>query len=127
MRSLAFSLAAAALLPLFAAAPADACAAVVWPGMQRLSTPDKPLATVEPGVLQVAIARDGQRTTLTLAPEVKGKLRKFALMIPVPAKIAKKAHREGMTLREAAIELKLVTAEQFDEWVRPEDMTGPKA
>jgi fumarate hydratase class II len=40
------------------------------------------------------------------------------------AKIAKKAHNEGKTLREAAIELKLVTPEQFDEWVVPSKMTG---
>ncbi len=40
------------------------------------------------------------------------------------AKIAKKAHKEGTTLKEAAIALGLLTAEQFDEWVRPEDMTG---
>jgi fumarate hydratase class II len=38
------------------------------------------------------------------------------------AKIAKKAHKENKTLREAAIELGLVTSEQFDEWVRPEKM-----
>ena len=38
------------------------------------------------------------------------------------AKIAKKAHKENKTLREAAIELGLVTAEQFDQWVRPEKM-----
>ncbi|MFZ9980572.1 MAG: class II fumarate hydratase [Cyclobacteriaceae bacterium] len=38
------------------------------------------------------------------------------------AKIAKKAHKENMTLREAAIELGLVTSEQFDQWVRPEKM-----
>jgi fumarate hydratase class II len=43
------------------------------------------------------------------------------------AKIAKKAHQEGTTLREAALELKLLTTEQFDEWVRPDEMTGPKA
>ena len=41
------------------------------------------------------------------------------------AKIAKKAHKEGLTLKEAAIELGLLTAERFDELVRPEDMTGP--
>ncbi len=41
------------------------------------------------------------------------------------AKIAKHAHREGRTLREAAIELGLLTGEQFDQWVRPEDMVGP--
>ncbi|MEK6616046.1 MAG: class II fumarate hydratase [Bacteroidota bacterium] len=40
------------------------------------------------------------------------------------AKIAKKAHKENKTLKQAAIELGLVTAEQFDQWVRPEDMTG---
>lgn len=40
------------------------------------------------------------------------------------AKIAKKAHAEGTTLKAAAIELGLLTAEQFDEWVRPEDMIG---
>jgi len=40
------------------------------------------------------------------------------------AKIAKKAHKENKTLREAAMELGLVTSEQFDEWVRPEKMVG---
>jgi fumarate hydratase, class II len=38
------------------------------------------------------------------------------------AKIAKKAHKENKTLREAAVELGLVTSEQFDLWVRPEKM-----
>jgi fumarate hydratase, class II len=38
------------------------------------------------------------------------------------AQIAKKAHKEGSTLREAALELGFVTAEQFDQWVRPERM-----
>jgi fumarate hydratase class II len=41
------------------------------------------------------------------------------------ARIAKKAHQDGKTLREAAIELKLLTAEEFDEAVRPEKMIGP--
>jgi len=40
------------------------------------------------------------------------------------ARIAKKAHAEGTTLREAALALGLVTAEQFDAWVRPQDMIG---
>jgi fumarate hydratase class II len=40
------------------------------------------------------------------------------------AAIAKKAHREGTTLREAALATGYVTAEQFDQWVRPEDMVG---
>jgi fumarate hydratase class II len=38
------------------------------------------------------------------------------------AKIAKKAHKENKTLREAAVELGLLTSAQFDEWVRPEKM-----
>ena len=40
------------------------------------------------------------------------------------AKIAKKAHKEGTTLREAALDLGLLTNEQFDEWVKPENMIG---
>jgi fumarate hydratase class II len=40
------------------------------------------------------------------------------------AKIAKTAHKENKTLREAAIQLGLVTSEQFDQWVRPEKMVG---
>ncbi|WP_026956054.1 class II fumarate hydratase [Algoriphagus vanfongensis] len=40
------------------------------------------------------------------------------------AAIAKKAHKEGTSLREAAIALGLLTSEQFDEWVKPEDMIG---
>lgn len=42
------------------------------------------------------------------------------------AKVAKKAHKENKTLKEAAIELGLLTAEKFDEVVRPEKMIGPK-
>ncbi|HLW46459.1 MAG TPA: class II fumarate hydratase [bacterium] len=41
------------------------------------------------------------------------------------AKIALKAHRDNTSLREAALALGYVTAEQFDQWVRPEDMTHP--
>lgn len=41
------------------------------------------------------------------------------------AKVAKKAHKENKTLREAALELGLLTAEKFDEVVRPEKMIGP--
>jgi fumarate hydratase class II len=40
------------------------------------------------------------------------------------AKIAKKAHAEGTTLKEASVTLGLLTAEQFDEWVVPSKMTG---
>ncbi len=42
------------------------------------------------------------------------------------AKIAKKAHKEGTTLLASALSLGLLSEEQFKEWVRPEDMIGPK-
>jgi fumarate hydratase class II len=40
------------------------------------------------------------------------------------ARIAKTAHKTGKTLKDTAVELGLVTAEQFDQWVRPEKMVG---
>jgi len=43
------------------------------------------------------------------------------------AKAAKKAHKENLTLREAVVALKLLTGEQFDKFVKPEDMIGPSA
>jgi fumarate hydratase class II len=42
------------------------------------------------------------------------------------AEIAKKAHREGLTLKEAAVKLGYLTAEEFDRHVRPERMVGPR-
>jgi fumarate hydratase class II len=42
------------------------------------------------------------------------------------AKIAKNAHKKGLTLRESALELGLVKGEDFDKWVKAEDMLGPK-
>jgi fumarate hydratase, class II len=41
------------------------------------------------------------------------------------AQVAKKAHKEGTTLREAALELGFLTGEEFDAAVRPEEMTHP--
>jgi fumarate hydratase class II len=41
------------------------------------------------------------------------------------AQIALKAHREGSSLKEAALALGFLSEAQFDEWLRPEDMTGP--
>jgi fumarate hydratase class II len=41
------------------------------------------------------------------------------------AKIAKNAHKRGISLRESAIELGLLTGEQFDQYVKPEEMTHP--
>jgi len=42
------------------------------------------------------------------------------------AKVAKKAHKEGTSLKEAAVALGLLTPEQFDQWVRPQDMVGAR-
>ena len=41
------------------------------------------------------------------------------------AKIAKTAHHDGATLKDTALKLKLLTAEQFDAWIKPEEMTKP--
>ncbi|NHB13945.1 class II fumarate hydratase, partial [Helicobacter pylori] len=43
------------------------------------------------------------------------------------AKIAKNAHKKGISLKESALELKLLSAEDFDKFVVPEKMIGPKA
>jgi fumarate hydratase class II len=42
------------------------------------------------------------------------------------AKIAKHAHKHGKTLRQAAVDLELLTGEQFDEKVKPHEMVGKK-
>lgn len=66
-------------------------------------------------------------------PAIKEKLENSLMLVTAlnthigyenAAKIAKKAHKEGTTLRKAAVELGLLTGEQFDEWVKPEDMIG---
>ncbi len=40
------------------------------------------------------------------------------------AEIAKKAHKEGITLKQSALKLNYLTEKEFDQWVRPEDMVG---
>jgi fumarate hydratase class II len=66
-------------------------------------------------------------------PEIKKHLENSLMLVTAlnphigydnAAKIAKKAHKENKTLRAVAVELGLVTSEQFDEWVKPEDMVG---
>lgn len=42
------------------------------------------------------------------------------------SQVAKNAHKKGITLKESALELGVLTAEEFDQWVRPEEMIGPK-
>ncbi len=56
----------------------------------------------------------------TLRDTLDAKGRQFSGIVMVG-----KAYREDLTLRDAALKLGFVTAEQFDEWVRPEDMTHP--
>ena len=41
------------------------------------------------------------------------------------ARIAKKAHQDGLTLQQAAAELNLISKEDFEKWVKPENMLGP--
>ncbi len=66
-------------------------------------------------------------------PRIDENLRKSLMLVTAlnphigydkAAKIAKKAHKEGTTLKEAALALGFVTGEQFDAWVKPEDMVG---
>lgn len=42
------------------------------------------------------------------------------------SKVAKNAHKKGLTLKESAMELKALSEEEFDQLVRPELMLGPK-
>lgn len=42
------------------------------------------------------------------------------------SKVAKNAHKKGLTLKESALELGVLTSEEFDQWVKPENMIGPK-
>src|SRR5205823_2775635 len=55
----------------------------------------------------------------------KGNPTESGAMTSDAAKIAKNAHKKGISLRESAIELGLLTGEQFDQWVKPEEMTHP--
>ena len=51
---------------------------------------------------------------------------RFLIGYDKAAKIAKNAHEKGSTLKESALELGYLTEEQFDAWVKPENMLGPK-
>ena len=76
-------------------------------------------------------------TGITANEERIAKLRDESLMLVTAlnphigydnaTKIAKKAHRDGSTLLAAALALKLLSEEQFKEWVVPGDMIGPKS
>lgn len=67
-------------------------------------------------------------------PQIQSHLRNSLMLVTAlnphigydnAAKIAKKAHHEGKTLKQAALDLGLVSEKDFDLWVRAEDMTGP--
>ncbi|MCW5803597.1 MAG: class II fumarate hydratase [Deltaproteobacteria bacterium] len=69
-----------------------------------------------------------------IAAEIDAKLHRSLMLVTAlaphlgydaAARIAKHAHATGTTLREAALALGAVTAEQFDAWVRPQDMVRP--
>ena len=75
------------------------------------------VAGIEPNRAQIARHVESSLMLVTaLAPTVG---------YDAAAKIAKTAYERGVTLREAALDLGLVTAEQFDAAVRPEEMIGP--
>ncbi len=83
-------------------------------GMESFAT--RCVAGLEPNRARIAELVDRSLMLVTaLAPEIG---------YDAAAKIAKHAHRNGLTLREAALALKLVDAETFDRVVRPEAMLG---
>jgi fumarate hydratase class II len=66
-------------------------------------------------------------------PRIKENLEKSLMLVTAlnphigydnAARIAKHAHKKGITLKAAAVELKLVTPDQFEQWVRPDRMVG---
>jgi len=75
-------------------------------------------------------ARGIEANEANIAERVAGSLMLVTALAPHigydrAAEIAKKAHKEGTTLREAALALRYVSAEDFDRWVRPEAMIRP--
>jgi len=72
---------------------------------------------IEPNAARIAELVQGSLMLVTaLAPHIG---------YDKAAQVAKKAHKDGSSLREAALALGYVTAEQYDQWVRPEKMIGP--
>ncbi|HVF54717.1 MAG TPA: class II fumarate hydratase [Pyrinomonadaceae bacterium] len=67
-------------------------------------------------------------------PQIEAHLRNSLMLVTAlnphigydrAAKVAKNAHKKGISLRESAVELGFLTGEQFDEYVKPEEMTHP--
>ncbi len=83
-----------------------------------VSFTDNCVVGIEPNAERIAQLRDDSLMLVTaLNPHIGD---------DNAAKAAKKAFAEGTTLKEAALALGLLTEEQFDAWVRPENMVGPK-
>jgi fumarate hydratase, class II len=90
------------------------------------------------GLLADACASFDEHCARGIAPdraEIERKLQRSLMLVTAlsphigydnAAKVAKKAHADGTTLEEAAVALGLVSHEQFVQWVRPEDMVGPR-
>lgn len=90
------------------ARPAEACFAAVY----RPPPADK-TAQLDASVMRIAVAHDGERTTWTLDGQVKGDVRRFSLMIPVPAKVNK---RQVRVVKSGALDvLDRATAPRVDE------------
>lgn len=78
----------------------------------------------------VKCLRGLQANEVVIAKHVENSLMLVTALAPhigydKSAEIAKKANAENLTLKEAAIGLGYVTSQQFDEWIKPEDMTRP--
>jgi fumarate hydratase class II len=67
-------------------------------------------------------------------PEIERKMQNSLMLVTAlaphigydkAAKVAKHAHAHGTTLRDAALALGVVTGEDYDRWVKPQEMTGP--
>ncbi len=87
-------------------------------GDAALSFTDNCVAGIEANEERIAALRDDSLMLVTALNQHIG--------YDNAAKVAKKAFAEGTTLKQAALALELLSEEQFDEWVRPEKMVGPK-
>ena len=125
----------AVLICLLLAGLAEAASiTALLPTIQAISTNEREAAPLSPSMAYIhhllsAVGIEPNR------PRLQKQLEQSLMLVTAlnphigydnAAKIAKKAHKEGTTLKEAALALGLVKSEDFDKWVRPEDMTGPE-
>lgn len=83
---------------------------------------DKPLRRIMESETQTKTTDTLSVSNFTLNPRSSSLFNYFCFF----PQVAKKAHKDGTTLKQAAMELELLTEEEFDQWVRPENMIGPK-